>query len=55
MKVKIIRSTVASGFRVEAGKTYDLCDYDASTLIRMGKAKQAVESETPRKKKEVSK
>jgi len=38
MKVKILRTTVASGYRVESGKNYDLSDYDADLLIRMGKA-----------------
>ena len=38
MKVKILRSTTASGKRVEKGKTYDLSDKDAQTLVNMKKA-----------------
>lgn len=38
MKVKILKNTVASGYVCEAGKTIDLSDKDAHTLIAMGKA-----------------
>lgn len=37
-KVKILRSTVASGMDVVEGKTYELSEEDARTLIAMGKA-----------------
>jgi len=37
-KVRILRTTVASGKAVEAGKTYALSERDAEILIRMGKA-----------------
>ena len=36
--VKITRSTVAGGFDVKEGQTYELDDADALALIRMGKA-----------------
>lgn len=41
MRVKILRTTVASGYRCEAGKEYDLSEDDATLLIRMGKAEAA--------------
>ena len=38
MKVKILKTTVASGHIVQAGQSVDLKDDEAKTLIRMGKA-----------------
>ena len=38
MKVKIIKTTIASGELVYAGKIYDLSDKDAKILLAMGKA-----------------
>lgn len=48
MKVEILRSTTASGERVEAGKSYDLSDSDANYLIAL---KKAIKAKTVTKKK----
>ena len=37
-KVKMLRSSVASGVDVKEGKVYELSEEDARTLIQMGKA-----------------
>ena len=47
MKIKIIRTTVASGKRVEAGKSYDVSDRDADILTKMGKA--VIDTAKPKK------
>jgi len=40
MKIKILRTTVADGQRVEQGKTYDISEKNARYLISLRKAEQ---------------
>ena len=48
MKIFTTRSVIASGQALEAGSVYDVSDKDASTLIAMGKAREATaEDEAP--------
>jgi len=48
MKIFTTRSVLASGQALEAGSVYDVSDKDASTLIAMGKAREATaEDEAP--------
>tara|TARA_B100000287_G_scaffold5820_1_gene5638 strand:- start:2960 stop:3154 length:195 start_codon:yes stop_codon:yes gene_type:complete len=52
MKVLAKRNVIASGKALDAGKTYDISDEDASLLIRMGKVVEApVECSVPEKPK----
>ena len=41
MKIFTTRGVIASGQALEAGSVYDVSDKDASTLIAMGKAREA--------------
>ena len=52
MKVLAKRNVIASGKALDAGKTYDISDEDASLLIRMGKVVEApvVAPSTPKPK-----
>ena len=48
MKIFTTRGVIASGQALEAGSVYDVSDKDASTLIAMGKAREATaEDEAP--------
>ena len=48
MKIFTTRSVLASGQALEAGSVYDVSEKDASTLIAMGKAREATtEDEAP--------
>ena len=48
MKIFTTRGVIASGQALEAGSVYDVSDKDASTLIAMGKAREATaEDESP--------
>ena len=48
MKIFTIRGVIASGQALEANSVYDVSDKDASTLIAMGKAREATaEDEAP--------
>ena len=48
MKIFTIRGVIASGQALEAGSVYDVSEKDASTLIAMGKAREATaEDEAP--------
>ena len=41
MKIFTTRGVIASGQALEAGSVYDVSEKDASTLIAMGKAREA--------------
>ena len=41
MKIFTTRAVLASGQALEAGSVYDVSEKDASTLIAMGKAREA--------------
>ena len=48
MKIFTTRAVLASGQALEAGSVYDVSEKDASTLIAMGKAREATaEDEAP--------
>ena len=48
MKIFTTRGVIASGQALEAGSVYDVSEKDASTLIAMGKAREATaEDEAP--------
>ena len=48
MKIITTRGVIASGQALEAGSVYDVSEKDASTLIAMGKAREATaEDEAP--------
>ncbi len=55
MRVKILRSTVASGRDLSAGEVYDLPSRDASILIRMGKAEPAGEEKRSSRRRSTKK
>jgi hypothetical protein len=42
MKIKVLRNTIAGGKQLLAGKTADVSEQDAKTLIAMGKAAPVV-------------
>jgi len=50
MKVKIIRTTFASGKLVEFDKVVDLSEEDAQTLLRLGRAVPYEEEPAAKKK-----
>lgn len=50
MRVKILRSTVADGKDVYAGKIYEISDRDAKLLIQMGKAVEVKEEKITEEK-----
>ena len=47
MKIFTTRGVIASGQALEAGLVYDVSDKDASTLIAMGKAREATAEDEP--------
>ena len=55
MKVKMLKSSVASGKKLAAGKTYDVSDADARVLIAYGKAVDAADKEAVAEANKVAK
>jgi len=51
-RVKILRSTMASGKRCEEGKTVSVSERDAEILVRMGKAERVKAGAAAKDKKD---